>query len=98
MKEFCEPMLFLSTPEYPNTMCVLAVLKEPIDGDVLRGVVEELRVRFPYLYIKALLRGNDIYPEPNPFSMTGWNTWAPINLDSAESNYLNDIDTERRHS
>ena len=53
MKEFYEPMLFLSTPEYPNTMCVPAVLKEPIDGDILRGVAEELSVRFPYFYIKA---------------------------------------------
>ena len=79
-------------------MCMLAVRKEPIDGDILRGGVEELRVRFPYFYIKAVLRGNDIYPEPNPFPMTVRNTWAPINLHSAESNYLNDIDTERRHS
>ena len=87
MREFHEPMLYLSTPEHPNTMCVLAVLNEPIDGDILRSVVEELRVRFPYFYIKAVPRDNDIYPEMNPLPMTVRNTWMPIKFNSSESNY-----------
>lgn len=43
MKEFYEPMLYLSAPDHPNTMGALVGLKEPVDGDILRGVVEELR-------------------------------------------------------
>ncbi|WP_405345877.1 hypothetical protein, partial [Ruminococcus sp.] len=70
MKEFYEPMLYLSTPEHPNTMCVIARLKEPIDGDILQSVVQELSVRFPYFYVKAVVRDNDVYPEPNPLPMT----------------------------
>ena len=39
MKEFFEPMLFLSTPDHPNTMGAVAVLKEEVDGEILRDVV-----------------------------------------------------------
>ena len=87
MKEFYEPMLYLSTPEHPNTMCVITRLKEPIDGDILQSVVQELSVRFPYFYVKAVVRDNDVYPEPNPLPMTVRNTWDPIAFNSAQSNY-----------
>ena len=87
MKEFYEPMLYLSTPEHPTTMCVIARLKEPIDGDILQSVVQELSVRFPYFYVKAVVRDNDVYPEPNPLPMTVRNTWDPIAFNSAQSNY-----------
>ena len=60
MKEFYEPMIYMSTTEHPNTMGALVVLKEEIDGDILRDVVEELRVRFPYFYIKVVARDNDL--------------------------------------
>ena len=87
MKEFYEPMLYLSTPEHPNTMSVVAELKEPIDGNILNSVVEALRVRFPYFYVKAVVRDNDVYPVPNPLPMTVRNSWEPINFNSQESNY-----------
>ena len=51
MIEFYEPMLYLSTPEHPNTMGVLAILTEAVDGELLRDAVEELRTRFPYFYV-----------------------------------------------
>ncbi|MBQ7724979.1 MAG: hypothetical protein IJT63_05140 [Lachnospiraceae bacterium] len=50
--EYYEPMLYICTPEYPNTMGMIAVLKEPVDGKILREVVEELRQRFPYYYVQ----------------------------------------------
>ena len=87
MKEFYEPMLYLSTPEHPNTMSVVAELKEPIDGNILNSVVEALRVRFPYFYVKAVARDNDVYPVPNPLPMKVRNSWEPINFNSQESNY-----------
>lgn len=87
MKEFYEPLLYLSTPDHPNTMGVIAELKEPIDGELLDSVVQELSVRFPYFYVKAVVQDNDVYPEPNPLPMTVRNTWAPINFNSQESNY-----------
>ena len=40
MKEFYEPMLYMSTPDHPNTMGMLVVLKESVDGELLRTVVE----------------------------------------------------------
>ena len=43
MREYYEPMLYLSTPEHPNTMGVYAVLREPVDGGLLRAAAEELR-------------------------------------------------------
>lgn len=86
MKEFYEPMLYMSTPEHPNTMGVLVTLKETVDGDILRGVVEELCVRFPYFYVKAVAEENDLIPVPNPLPMIVRNTWNPINFNSEESN------------
>lgn len=87
MAEFYEPMLYISTPEHPNTMGVLVVLKEPVDGDVLKDVVESLRTRFPYFYVKAVPRGNELLVEENPLPMTVRSTWEPIDLNSQESNY-----------
>ena len=86
MKEFYEPMLYLSTPDHPNTMGALVVLKEAVDGDILRGTVEELRARYPYYYIKAVTKENDLFPVPNPLPMTVRNGWNPINFNSEESN------------
>lgn len=63
MAEFYDPMLYMSTPERPNTMGVVVGLKEKVDGNVLRNVVESLRVRFPYFYVKAAPQGNDLLPE-----------------------------------
>ena len=87
MKEFYEPMLYMSTPEHPNTMGVLVTLKEPVDGEILCGVVEELRVRFPYFYVMAAAKDNDLFPVPNPLPMIVRNTWKPINLNSEASNF-----------
>lgn len=87
MKEFYEPMIYLSTPEHPNTMSVVVQLREPVDGDILYSVVQELSVRYPYFYVKAVVKDNDVWPELDPLPMTMRNTWAPINFNSAESNY-----------
>ena len=87
MKEFYEPMLYLSTPEHPNTMGIAVTLKEPVDGDILQSVVEELSARFPYFYVKAAAKDNDLVPVSNPLLMTVRNTWEPINLNSAASNH-----------
>lgn len=54
MKEFFEPMLYISTPDHPNTMGVPVALKEPVDGNTLYDVVEELRERFSYFYVKVI--------------------------------------------
>ncbi len=87
MKEFYEPMLYMSTPEHPNTMAIQITLKEPVDGEILQSVVEELRVRFPYFYIKVTAKDNDLFPIPNSLPMTVRNTWDPIDLNSAASNF-----------
>ncbi len=87
MAEFYEPMLYMSTPEHPNTMGVCIVLKESVDGEILRNAVEELRERFPYFYVKAVPFGNDLTVEDNSLPMTVRNTWEPINLNSKESNF-----------
>ena len=87
MTEFYEPMLYICTPEHPNTMIVAVVLKEAVDHDILCDVVESLRTRFPYFYVKAAPRDNDLHPEANPLPMTVRSTWAPINLNSQESNF-----------
>lgn len=87
MKEFYEPMLYICTPEHPNTMGVSVVLKEPVDGDILRGVVDELRARFPYFYVTEEGRDNDLFAVPNALPMTVRNTWEPIRLNSKEANY-----------
>ncbi|MBO6133706.1 MAG: hypothetical protein J6P05_05155, partial [Lachnospiraceae bacterium] len=87
MKAFYEPMLYISTPDHPNTMGVLVELKDPVDGGILSDAVEELRVRFPYFYVKAAAKDNDLFPVPNPLPMIVRNMWNPINFNSKESNY-----------
>ena len=87
MKEFHEPMLYMSTPEHPNTMGVLITLKESVDGGIFCEVVEELRARFPYFYVRAAAKDNDLFPVPNPMPMIVRNTWEPINLNSEASNF-----------
>lgn len=85
--KYYDPMLYMSTEQYPNTMGVTATLTEPVDGEILRVVVEELRERFPYYYVRAAMDGNDLVPVPNPLPVTVRNTWEPIHLNSIEANY-----------
>ena len=87
MAEFYEPNLFLSTPENPNMMGAVIKLKEPVDGEILTDVVERLRERFPYFYVRAVKKGNDLLPVHNPLPMTVRNSWDPIRLNAEESNY-----------
>ena len=87
MSEFYDPHLFLSTPEHPNTMGVMVKLTEPVNGNILRDVVERMRERFPYFYVRAVSEGNDLLPAPNPLPMTVRNTWDAIRLNAEESNY-----------
>ena len=56
MKEFYEPMLYLSTPEHPNTMSVVAELKEPIDGNILNSVSMSRQSRGTTTSIRCLIR------------------------------------------
>ena len=85
--EYYEPMLYICTPEYPNTMGMIAVLKEPVDGKILREVVEELRQRFPYYYVQEKQEGTELITAVNPRPMTVREGWGPINLCSEEANY-----------
>ncbi|MCR5754219.1 MAG: hypothetical protein K6G30_05315 [Acetatifactor sp.] len=85
--EFYEPILNLSNPEQHNTMGVIMSLKEPVDGKSLTEAVEELRVRFPYFYVKAAYKGENVVTVPNELPMTVRNTWNPVNFNSEVSNY-----------
>lgn len=87
MTDFLEPNLYMSSPGFPNTMGITVTLTEPVDGSILQEVVEELRERFPYFYVRVELDGNDLIPVPNPLPMTVRNTWGPIDLRSEEANY-----------
>ena len=87
MTQYYEPMLYMSTKEHPNTMGVEVVLKEDVDGAILTDVVERLRARFPYFYVKAVRSGNDLSVEPNPLPLTVRNTWSPIVFNCEESNF-----------
>ena len=74
-------------PEYQSIMGVILSLRDPVDGKILRCVVEEMRERFPYFYVKAANRGDDLVTVPNDLPMTVRNTWEPIRLHSEASNY-----------
>ena len=87
MLEYYEPRLNLSSPEHFIAMGVIISLDDPVDGEILRAVVEELRVRFPYFYVRPAYRGSDLVTVPNALPMTVRNTWEPISLNSEESNY-----------
>ena len=65
MSEYYEPQINISSPETHNTMGVIVVLKEKVDGEILRQVVEELRERFPYFYVKVGRRGGGQTTEEN---------------------------------
>ena len=87
MLEFYEPILDFSAPEYQNIMGMILFLRDPVNGEILRCVVEEMRERFPYFYVKAANRGDDLVTVPNELPMTVRNTWEPIRLHSEASNY-----------
>ena len=87
MLEYFEPYLNLSSPEYSNTMGVILSLHDPVDGEMLRSAVEELRERFSYFYVKVACRRSELITVPNPLPMTVRNTWNSINFNSEESNY-----------
>jgi hypothetical protein len=86
MLEFYEPFLDFSMPEHQNILGVILSLRDPVDGEILRRAVEEMRVRFPYFYVKAMHKGNDLAAVPNDLPMTVRNTWEPIRLHSEASN------------
>lgn len=87
MLEYYEPRLDLSSSEQLNIMSVIVSLYEPVDGEILRSAVEELRIRFPYFYVKAAYKGGDVITVPNALPMTVRNTWEPIILNTEASNY-----------
>ena len=86
MTEFYEPHLDFSVPEHQSIMGVILSLRDPVDGEILRWAVEEMRVRFPYFYVRAAYRGDDLVTVPNDLPMTVRNTWEPIRLHSEASN------------
>lgn len=85
--QYYDPILYMSTEENPNTMGITATLTEPVDGKILQFAIEYLRERFPYFYVKAAVKGNDLVPVPNPLPVTVRNTWEPISLYSRDANY-----------
>ena len=87
MAKYYDPMLFASTSRHPNTMGIMAVLQEPVDGELLSEAAESLRERFPYFYVRAEISGNNMKAVPNPLPMTVRNTWEPTFLHSKEVNY-----------
>ena len=87
MPEFYEPVLNLSDSEHHSTMGAFLSLKDPVDGEILRSAVEELRTRFPYFYVKAARRGDDLVTVPNDLPMTVRNTWDPVSFNSEAANY-----------
>ena len=87
MSEYYDPILYISSKEYPNTMRFEAVLKEEVDGRILSEVAQVLRERFPYFYVRARKTENDIIVVPNPLPITVRNTWEPVTFNTEESNY-----------
>ena len=87
MLEYYEPVLNITDPDTHSTMGVVLSLKDPVDGEMLRSAVEELRTRFPYFYIKAVRRDGDLTAVPNDLPMTVRNTWDPVCFNSDETNY-----------
>ncbi len=86
MPEYYEPLRDFSVPEHQSIMGIILSLRDPVDGESLRCAVEETRARFPYFYVKAVYKGNDLVTVPNDLPMTVRNTWEPIRLYSEASN------------
>ena len=86
MLAYHEPFM-ISTPGQYSPICVSIGLHEPVDGELLREAVEELRTRFPYFYVRAARKDGELRPVPNDLPMTVRGTWEPINLNAAASNY-----------
>ena len=86
MAEYYEPMLYMSSPEHSHTMGVEVDLKEDVDGRILNDVVEALRERYPYFYVRASIEGEDILAIPNSLPMVVRHGFYPIKFNSKESN------------
>ena len=77
----------MCTPGNPNTMGVCVTLTEPVNGAALRKAVEQLRERFPYLYVRVKLEGSCLIVVPNDLPVVIRSTWDPILLCSEEANF-----------
>ena len=84
---FYEPSVCMCTPGNPNTMGVCVTLTEPVNGAALRKAVEQLRERFPYLYVRVKLEGSCLIVVPNDLPVVIRSTWDPILLCSEEANF-----------
>ena len=80
MLEYFEPCLNLDSDADHNVMGAIVALKEAVDGKVLQKAVDELVVRFPYFYVKAAYRGDDIVAVPNELLSEG-----PIRVSGVET-------------
>ena len=87
MLKYYESHLDIKRPDIHTSMSVVLSLKEEVNGAVLKSVVERLRVRFPYFYVKAALRDDDVVMQPNSLPISVINSWEPILLNSEDSNY-----------
>ena len=89
MKElyWFDPKIYTSTSDNPFTTGVSVTMTEPVDGLILSDVIEELRSRFPYFYIRVKLGESDLVLEQNPLPVIVRNSWDPIKLYSKEANY-----------
>ena len=88
MLEYYEPRLELSSPEHFIAMGIIVSLNEQVDGEILRSVIEELRVRFPYFYVRAACKGSDVITVPNPLPMTVRNTWEPVTIHTLAKSFI----------
>ncbi|MDO4797876.1 MAG: hypothetical protein Q4A01_07640 [Coriobacteriales bacterium] len=85
--KYFDANLYLSNEKYSFVMCGYLTLFEDVDGELLGEVVESLRERFPYLYVRAKAIDGELLVVPNPLAVPVRNTWEPTTLGSRENNY-----------
>lgn len=79
--------IYETTAEDPHTFRLSIKMKDLIDGDILRDVVNSTAGRYPYFLVRMVREGADIFFESNELPLPVINTGDRITLGTEETNY-----------
>ena len=81
------PYFFMGKDSQFSTVKFTVVMKDEVDGEILRHAADKAAARFPYLCVKLDLRDDGLYLVSNPLPLAVIGTDAPVKLCAEETNY-----------
>ncbi|MDO4815635.1 MAG: hypothetical protein Q4A83_03400 [Bacillota bacterium] len=92
------PYFFMGKGSRFSTVKFTVVMKDEVDGEILRHAAHKAAARFPYLSVKLDLRQDGLYLVHNPLPLAVICTEAPVKLCAEETNYHLHAVTYTKHT